>query len=75
MLEGGEGNPFEEKNIRRSTVLIGDEYIRLLADLAGSIGGNTVVSAGTRLDNLHFLTTVLLLHMQNMNINICFSYY
>ncbi|XP_053339020.1 SITS-binding protein [Clarias gariepinus] len=48
MLEGGEGNPFEEKNIRRSTVLIGDEYIRLLADLAGNIGGNTVVSAGTR---------------------------
>ncbi|MCI4381677.1 hypothetical protein PGIGA_G00254830 [Pangasianodon gigas] len=48
MLEGGEGNPFEEKTMRHSPVLTGDEYIRLLADLAESIGDNTIVSAGTR---------------------------
>lgn len=61
MLEGGEGNPFEEKTMRHSPVLIGDEYIRLLADLAESIGGNTIVSAGTRYElevNHNFPTTL-----------------
>ncbi|XP_027028851.1 SITS-binding protein isoform X1 [Tachysurus fulvidraco] len=48
MLEGGEGNPFEEKSMRLSPFLKGDEYIRLMAELAESIGGNTIVSAGTR---------------------------
>lgn len=60
MLEGGEGNPFEEKTMRLSPFLKGDEYIRLLADLAESIGGNTIVSAGTRLVNYNSSTTVLL---------------
>lgn len=61
MLEGGEGNPFEEKTMRHSPVLTGDEYIGLLADLAESMGGNTIVSAATRYGqevNCNLSTTV-----------------
>lgn len=42
ILEGGEGNLFEEQES------VGDEYIRLLADLAEKIGDNTIVTSGTR---------------------------
>lgn len=68
MLEGGEGNPFEEKTMRHSPVLTGDEYIRLLADLAENIGGNTIVSAGTRygLEVNHNSSTKLLLYIYKM---------
>ncbi|KAI5626884.1 SITS-binding protein, partial [Silurus asotus] len=48
MLEGGEGNLLEEKIMRHFSVLKGDEYIGLLANLAESIGNNTILSAGTR---------------------------
>lgn len=48
MLEGGEGNLFEEQAIRLPSALMGDEYIRLLGHLAENIGPNTIVSAGTR---------------------------
>lgn len=60
MLEGGEGNPFEEKSMQLSPFLKGDEYIRIMADLAESIGGNTIVSAGTRLVNYSSSTTMFL---------------
>lgn len=42
ILEGGEENIFEEQ------ASVGDEYIRLLADLAEKIGDNTIVTSGTR---------------------------
>ncbi|XP_062857487.1 SITS-binding protein [Trichomycterus rosablanca] len=48
MLEGGEGNPFEEQALRTPSALTGDEYIRLLAHLAENIGHNAIVSTGTR---------------------------
>uniref|UniRef100_A0A672LAA3 SITS-binding protein-like n=1 Tax=Sinocyclocheilus grahami TaxID=75366 RepID=A0A672LAA3_SINGR len=48
ILEGGEGNPFEEQALRPPLALVGDEYIRLLADLAERIGENTIVTSGTR---------------------------
>ncbi|XP_050956083.1 SITS-binding protein isoform X2 [Labeo rohita] len=48
ILEGGEGNPFEEQALRPPLAWVGDEYIRLLADLAERIGDNTIVTSGTR---------------------------
>ncbi|XP_043083183.1 SITS-binding protein isoform X3 [Puntigrus tetrazona] len=48
ILEGGEGNPFEEQALRPPLAWVGDEYIRLLADLAERIGENTIVTSGTR---------------------------
>ncbi|XP_021329551.2 SITS-binding protein isoform X1 [Danio rerio] len=48
ILEGGEGNPFEEQALRPPLELVGDEYIRLLADLAERIGDNAIVTSGTR---------------------------
>ncbi len=48
ILEGGEGNPFEEQALRPSLAWVGDEYIRLLADLAERIGENTIVTSGSR---------------------------
>ncbi|XP_076588941.1 SITS-binding protein isoform X2 [Chaetodon auriga] len=48
MLEGGEGNLFEEQALRPPQVLGGDKYISLLADLATRIGDSTIVTAGTR---------------------------
>ncbi|KAG7522569.1 SITS-binding protein-like isoform X1 [Solea senegalensis] len=48
MLEGGEGNLFEEQALRAPQDLSGDKYIRLLADLATRIGDSTIVTAGTR---------------------------
>ncbi|XP_070828460.1 SITS-binding protein isoform X2 [Chaetodon trifascialis] len=48
MLEGGEGNLFEEQALRPPQVLSGDKYISLLADLATRIGDSTIVTAGTR---------------------------
>ncbi|XP_044050188.1 SITS-binding protein isoform X1 [Siniperca chuatsi] len=48
MLEGGEGNLFEEQALRPPQALGGDKYISLLADLATRIGDSTIVTAGTR---------------------------
>lgn len=48
MLEGGEGNLFEEQALRPPQALTGDKYISLLADLATRIGDSTIVTAGTR---------------------------
>uniref|UniRef100_A0A673MLQ7 SITS-binding protein-like n=1 Tax=Sinocyclocheilus rhinocerous TaxID=307959 RepID=A0A673MLQ7_9TELE len=48
ILEGGEGNPFEEQALRLPLAWVGDEYIRLLADLAERIGDNAIVTSGTR---------------------------
>uniref|UniRef100_W5LBR6 Si:ch211-236l14.4 n=1 Tax=Astyanax mexicanus TaxID=7994 RepID=W5LBR6_ASTMX len=48
ILEGGEGNPFEEQALRPPPALAGDEYVGLLAGLAERIGDNAIVSAGTR---------------------------
>lgn len=48
ILEGGEGNPFEEQALRPPLALVGDEYIGLLADLAERIGENVIVTSGTR---------------------------
>ncbi|XP_026058853.1 SITS-binding protein isoform X2 [Carassius auratus] len=48
ILEGGEGNPFEEQALRPPLAWVGDEYIRRLADLAERIGENTIVTSGTR---------------------------
>ncbi|XP_065148307.1 SITS-binding protein [Paramisgurnus dabryanus] len=48
ILEGGEGNPFEEQALRSPLALVGDEYIGLLAQLAERIGDNTIVTSGTR---------------------------
>ncbi|KAM6926061.1 SITS-binding protein [Lycodopsis pacificus] len=48
MLEGGEGNLFEEQVLRPPQTLGGDKYISLLADLATRIGDSTMVTAGTR---------------------------
>ncbi|XP_026095153.1 SITS-binding protein-like isoform X2 [Carassius auratus] len=48
ILEGGEGNPFEEQVLRPPMAWVGDEYIRLLADLAERIGDNAIVTSGTR---------------------------
>lgn len=48
MLEGGEGNLFEEQALRPPQTLAGDKYISLLADLATRIGDSTIVTAGTR---------------------------
>lgn len=57
ILEGGEGNPFEEQALRPPPALTGDEYVGLLAGLAERIGDNAIVSAGTRygpkLTNVH----------------------
>lgn len=47
MLEGGEGNVFEEQALRPPQSLSGDRYISLLADLASRIR-NTMVTAGTQ---------------------------
>lgn len=48
VLEGGEGNLFEEQSLRIPLALNGDKYIELLADLAASIGDSTIMTAGTR---------------------------
>ncbi|XP_051978449.1 SITS-binding protein-like [Xyrauchen texanus] len=48
ILEGGEGNPFEEQALRPPLSLVGDEYIRLLANLADRIGENVIVTSGAR---------------------------
>ncbi|CAK6960052.1 SITS-binding protein [Scomber scombrus] len=48
MLEGGEGNLFEEQALRVPHALGGDKYISLLADLATKIGDSTIMTAGTR---------------------------
>lgn len=48
VLEGGEGNLFEEQALRTPLVLSGDKYIELLADVAKSIGDSTIMTAGTR---------------------------
>lgn len=48
LLEGGEGNLFEEQALRPPQDLSGDKYISLLADLATRIGDSTIVTAGTR---------------------------
>ncbi|XP_037623805.1 SITS-binding protein isoform X2 [Sebastes umbrosus] len=48
MLEGGEGNLFEEQALRPPQAHGGDKYINLLADLATRIGDSTIVTAGTR---------------------------
>lgn len=48
MLEGGEGNLFEEQALRPPEVLSGDKYISLLADVATRMGDSTIVTAGTR---------------------------
>ncbi|XP_034032774.1 SITS-binding protein [Thalassophryne amazonica] len=48
MLEGGEGNLFEEQALRPPQALDGDKYISLLADLATRIGDSTIMTAGTR---------------------------
>ncbi|MEQ2210450.1 hypothetical protein XENOCAPTIV_013616, partial [Xenoophorus captivus] len=48
VLEGGEGNLFEEQALQPPLALSGDKYIELLADLATSIGDSTIMTAGTR---------------------------
>ncbi|XP_029993041.1 SITS-binding protein isoform X2 [Sphaeramia orbicularis] len=48
MLEGGEGNLFEEQALRPPQSLGGDRYISLLADLATRIGDSTIMTAGTQ---------------------------
>ncbi|XP_026168069.1 SITS-binding protein isoform X2 [Mastacembelus armatus] len=48
MLEGGEGNLFEEQALRPPKALGGDKYISLLADLATRIGVSTIMTAATR---------------------------
>lgn len=48
MLEGGEGNLFEERTLRAPEALGGDRYISLLADVATRMGDSTIVTAGTR---------------------------
>ncbi|TDH09324.1 hypothetical protein EPR50_G00085620 [Perca flavescens] len=48
MLEGGEGNLFEEQALRPPQDLAGDKYISLMADLATRIGDSTIMTAGTR---------------------------
>uniref|UniRef100_A0A3B5N1M9 Si:ch211-236l14.4 n=1 Tax=Xiphophorus couchianus TaxID=32473 RepID=A0A3B5N1M9_9TELE len=48
VLEGAEGNLFEEQALRTPLVLSGDKYIELLADMATSIGDSTIMTAGTR---------------------------
>lgn len=48
MLEGGEGNLFEEQALRPPEALSGDKYISLLADVATRMGDSTMVTAGTR---------------------------
>ncbi|XP_034444645.1 SITS-binding protein [Hippoglossus hippoglossus] len=48
MLEGGEGNVFEERTLRAPQDLGGDKYVSLLADLATRMGDSTIVTAGTR---------------------------
>lgn len=48
MLEGGEGNLFEEQALQPPEALARDKYISLLADLAARIGDTTIVTAGTR---------------------------
>ncbi|XP_057186463.1 SITS-binding protein isoform X2 [Triplophysa rosa] len=47
IMEGGEGNPFEE-HLKTPLALVGDEYIGLLADLAERIEDNAIVTSGTR---------------------------
>uniref|UniRef100_A0A8C7X6T9 Si:ch211-236l14.4 n=1 Tax=Oryzias sinensis TaxID=183150 RepID=A0A8C7X6T9_9TELE len=48
MLEGGEGDLFEEQALRPPPALAGDKYIELLADLATGMGDSTVMTAATR---------------------------
>lgn len=48
MLEGAEGNLFEEQTLRPPEALSGDRYISLLADVATRMGDSTIVTAGTR---------------------------
>uniref|UniRef100_A0A3Q1J591 Glycosyl hydrolase family 31 C-terminal domain-containing protein n=1 Tax=Anabas testudineus TaxID=64144 RepID=A0A3Q1J591_ANATE len=48
VLEGGEGNLFEEQALRPPQALGGDKYISLLADLGTRIGNSTIMTAGTR---------------------------
>ncbi|KAM9855015.1 SITS-binding protein [Aulostomus maculatus] len=48
VLEGGEGNPFEEQALRPPQDLGGDKYISLLADLATRMGDTTIMTAATR---------------------------
>ncbi|XP_030646473.1 SITS-binding protein [Chanos chanos] len=48
ILEGSEGNPFEEQALQPPPGLAGDEYIGLVADLAERIGDSAIVTSGTR---------------------------
>ncbi|KAM9807884.1 SITS-binding protein [Neosynchiropus ocellatus] len=48
VLEGSEGNLFEEQALRPPEALTGDKYISLLADLAIKMGDSTIMTAGTR---------------------------
>ncbi|XP_023697933.1 SITS-binding protein isoform X1 [Paramormyrops kingsleyae] len=48
ILEGGEGNPFEEQAMQTPKALAGDEYIGLLAGVAAKIGDTAIVTSGTR---------------------------
>ncbi|KAM4618523.1 SITS-binding protein [Polymixia lowei] len=48
LLEGGEGNVFEQQALRPPRALSGDQYIGLLADLAARIGDSAIMTAGTR---------------------------
>ncbi|XP_053741623.1 SITS-binding protein isoform X3 [Synchiropus splendidus] len=48
VLEGSEGNVFEEQALRPPEALTGDKYISFLADLAIKMGDSTIVTAGTR---------------------------
>ena len=48
MLEGGEGNVFEEQALQPPQALGGDKYIEHLTDLATRIGDFTIMTAGTR---------------------------
>ncbi|AWP08726.1 putative SITS-binding protein-like [Scophthalmus maximus] len=47
VLEGAEGNLFQEQDLRPPQDLGGDKYIRLLADLATRIGDSTIMTAAT----------------------------
>ncbi|XP_039593000.1 SITS-binding protein isoform X2 [Polypterus senegalus] len=51
-LEGGEGNLFTEHGLNAPKILVGDEYIGLLAALASRIGKSSIMTAGTRSSHL-----------------------
>ncbi|XP_028306028.1 SITS-binding protein [Gouania willdenowi] len=52
MLEGGEGNVFEEQALRPPQALDGDKYISLLAHLATRMGDSTIMTSGTRSNHM-----------------------